>query len=242
MLDALHPLVLGEGDVHHLGTFLTLDPLDTLELWVNQEWVARARAHDGGVLKRNSIGWETLGLPHGLGGLGRQHEEWVSALSVGETLGNDVTNPLVGPEVLSEIRIEWSDVGDEGSRDEGVTNHGELLLLEVDDVLGPSDLLVAETVDETVSEGQVQLKTVGVVLDGLLLGNSLFEQLLKSIDLLDNNADLLLDDGELSQLLVGELLGSVGGLHEWLNLLEDGVVLDDVDDPVAQVSGGRRLL
>ena len=149
---------------------------------------------------------------------------------------------MSGPEVLSESGVEWSNVGNESSGNEGITNHGKLLLFEVLDVFGPTDLLVSQTVNETVGEGEVKLESVGIVLDSLLLGDGGVELSLEGIDLLDDEADLLLDDGELSKLLSCELLGGLGRLHQRLDLLVDAVVDDSVDDPIAQVGSCARLL
>jgi hypothetical protein len=154
MLNSLLPLVLVKSDNHHLGAFLTLDPLDTLKLGINKQRVSGAGVDNGGVLKRDSIGGETLAFPDSLGSFSRKDTKRVNTFCEWNFLGDNVTEPLLTPEILSEDRVKGSNVGDEGSGDEGVTNHGKLLELKSLNVGSPTDILIGETVNETVSKGE----------------------------------------------------------------------------------------
>jgi len=49
------PLALGKLNGHHFGTFFTLDPLDALELRINEEGITFAGNHNSGILKRDAI-------------------------------------------------------------------------------------------------------------------------------------------------------------------------------------------
>lgn len=64
-LDLLLPTGGRELDGDHLASLLTSDPLDTLELWIDEEWVTTARYDDSGVLNRDSIRRKALGGPEG---------------------------------------------------------------------------------------------------------------------------------------------------------------------------------
>lgn len=109
-LDLLEPGFLTKLDDLHLGSLFTLDPLLTLKLWIDDEWVSVAGGDDCGVLKGDSIGWETLSLPDGLIGSVGKDLKWVNTWGDWDGLLSDIWNPLVLPELGSEEVGEWSDV------------------------------------------------------------------------------------------------------------------------------------
>ena len=137
------------------------------------------------------------------------------------------------PEFVSEVRREWSNVGYEGGRNQTVSNHSQLLILEVDNVLLPSDNLISKTINETVGQVERLLKGCSLGNDSLLLCLSFSKIVLQFVHLSDNLRYSLLNLSELLTLLISFLLGGLSRSLERLDNDEDIVVLDDVDDPVS---------
>jgi hypothetical protein len=81
-LDFLKPVLLGKLNDNHFTSFFSFNPFLTLELWIDQEWVSVARDNDRGVLKRDSISWESLCLPDSLIGTVSKNIEWVNSNSL----------------------------------------------------------------------------------------------------------------------------------------------------------------
>jgi len=139
-----------------------------LELWINDEWVSVAGHHDSGVLKGDSIGWEAFCLPDSLVCVVGENCEWVNAGCAWKLPLSDIWKPGLTPKPSSEDGREWSNVRDEGSRDKGVTDHGHSLLLVLDDIVGPSGVLISETVDESVGQVELILQGLSFFLDSSL--------------------------------------------------------------------------
>lgn len=83
-----------------------------------------------------------------------------------------------------------------------------------------------------------------MVLQGLSVfdNSSLFlfsfcKLVLQAIDLFVDLSDLLLNNCEFSLLDLSLCLSGISSIFEWLDLLEDAVILDNVDDPSTQISG-----
>jgi hypothetical protein len=167
-LDLLEPGSLAELDGDHLAALTALDPLLSLELWIDDEWVPVAGHHDGGVLKGDSIGWEAFCLPDSLVCVVGKNCEWVDASCAWKLPLSDIWEPGLTPELSSEIGREWSNVGDEGGGDKGVTDHSHSLLLVLDDIVGPSGVLIGETVDESVGQVELVLQGLSFFLDSSL--------------------------------------------------------------------------
>ena len=56
-----------------------------------------------------------------------------------------------------------------GSGDQSITNHGYSLLSQGANVVVPSDILISETVDQSVGQTQLVLEFLSLVLDSLLV-------------------------------------------------------------------------
>lgn len=65
--------------------------------------------------------------------------------------------------------------------------------------------------------------------------------LLKGVDLFVDDSHLLDNNREFSLLLLGGCLGKIGSILEWLDLLENVVIDNDVDNPGTEESGGLGL-
>jgi len=55
--------------------------------------------------------------------------------------------------------------------------------------------------------------------------------LLEGVDLFIDDSHLLDNNREFSLLCLGGCLGKIGSILEWLDLLENGVIDNDVDNP-----------
>jgi len=95
--DLLKPLLLTELNSNHFSSFSSSDPLLTLQLWINDKWVSVARNNNSGVLKRDSIGWETLSLPNSLISSVGQYFKRINSLSDWDGLLSNIWNPLILP-------------------------------------------------------------------------------------------------------------------------------------------------
>jgi len=84
-------------DTYHLAAFTALDPLLSLKLWIDNQWVPVAGNHDGGVLEGDSIGWETFSLPDSLVCIVSENFEWVDARCAWNLLLSNIWEPGFTP-------------------------------------------------------------------------------------------------------------------------------------------------
>ena len=149
----------------------------------------------------------------------------------------NVWKPRLEPQIVSKGVREGSNIRDECSREQCVTNHGKLLLLERNDVVLPSDIFVGKTIDETVSKVERLLQVSCSGDDGFFLGLSFSELCLKFVHLSDNASDSLLDNSKFFKLLFSFFLRGLSFKLQGLDHDVDIVILDDINDPISQVSG-----
>lgn len=191
---------------------------------VDDERVSQAIVDNGGVLKGHSISREAFSLPSSLIGRAGKDGKGINSLGERNSLLCDIENPLALPKVSSELVVEGTDVRDEGSRQEGVSDHSHTLFSENNDVFFPTLVLVGKTADQSVGEVKFVVESLGAKLDLSLLLLSLGELVLKLLDLGHNAGDLFLDLVKLNQLLLGESLGFLGGIIKRLDVLVNLVV------------------
>jgi len=84
-----------------------------LELWVDDQRIPVAGAHNCSVLSGDSVCREAFSLPDGLLGWGSEDSEWVNALSEWNLLLNNVIKPDLLPKVVPVCVREWTNVRDE---------------------------------------------------------------------------------------------------------------------------------
>jgi len=112
-------------------------------LGIDDERVSRAIVDDSSILERHSISGEAFSLPSGLVSGAGEHGQRVDSFTEWNLSNHDVLEPLVFPEVSSELVVEWSNVGDEGCGQESVTDHGHTVFSQENDVLFPAFVLVS---------------------------------------------------------------------------------------------------
>jgi len=110
-------------------------------------------------------------------------------------------------------------------------------VLELNNVVLPTDVLIGETINETVGQIKRLSESGSLSNHSFFLGFSLGEVCSESVHLSDNCCNALLHNSKLFCLLISFSLGFIGSLLQWLDLLVDIVVTNDVDDPISQVGG-----
>jgi hypothetical protein len=233
---------LGKLDGHHFSAFFTLNPLDALELGINEEGVTFAGHHNTGILKRDAISGQALCLPDSLvRGSGKNFKR-IDTISEGNLLLNNVIKPLLRPKHGTENRVEGTDVGYESGRDQSVTNHSKTFKLESFNIGHPTYTFISKTVNETVSKRKLTSQFLGIVNDSLFLSDSFCKLLLEFINFVNDNLDFSLHFGELSHLFVSQFLSGSSRFHQRRYLLVDRVIFHNVNNPITQVTSSRRLL
>jgi hypothetical protein len=91
------PTVLSQLHRNEVATFEALDPLDTLELRVNDQRVTRAFSNNGSVLQRDAIGGKTLVAPLGMVSRIRQDPKRIDAFGERNSFFSNIAQPDVLP-------------------------------------------------------------------------------------------------------------------------------------------------
>ena len=107
-----------------------------------------------------------------------KNQKRVNSLGDWNVLGENIWQPGLFPDFLSEDVIERTDVGDESGRHEGITDHGSSLVFHRDNVDVPSLVLICQTVSESIGKTKLVKELLGLVLDLLFCGDGIGELLL----------------------------------------------------------------
>ena len=221
-----------------VGRLAPADPVDALQLRVDDQRVARAAHDDGRVLEREPIGRQTLGHPDSLRGHVGEQLKRVKHLGGRELSAAQVGYPRLLPQLVPELGVERPNVRNEGRGDHHVAHEHRLLLTEELHVGGPAHALVLEAVDETLGEGELLSGGRCLGDQRVLLLSRLHQLVLQRRLARVERVHVLVDCGELlvrfAELVHRLLQQPTLGRH----IEVDVVVDEDVDYPVAEA--GRR--
>mmetsp|Transcript_175347 Transcript_175347/g.562465 ORF Transcript_175347/g.562465 Transcript_175347/m.562465 type:complete len:721 (+) Transcript_175347:2410-4572(+) len=194
------------GDIDVLLLAHVANPAVRLALWVDHEWPASATGDHDAVLDGQVVGRQAgnVPLPH----LGRVDEHVVN-LPIGVRLqaeGNCLLKPCCG-EVLAELGGEGAGVGDEASRQQDVPDDKAEVLFQDRTRRVPADGLVAQTAQQLLGAVQLEDAVLGIGLELIGLGLCTLQLCLKRGDIVEDDFQLCLLDG---QLLIRLILGRLG--------------------------------
>lgn len=130
-VQGVKPVLLIGVQAHQVLFQTTSQPDLSLQLGIDDQGPTSRTGDDGGVLNGHGISGKVFVLPLGLLGFSGQHFKRSDVVSDGDLEFDDVGQPLLGPEVHSELKGEGSDVGDEGGGQKTISNNGLSLVHEL---------------------------------------------------------------------------------------------------------------
>jgi hypothetical protein len=91
------------------------DPVNSLTLWINHEWVSGGSGNHDTVLDGKFIWWKTLEVPLSYCGSIDQEFSQLKILRYWNSFGNKIRVEVLIEELGTEIGIEWTTIRDESA-------------------------------------------------------------------------------------------------------------------------------
>ena len=242
VLQGTHVVRVSEvDDLHVVRLFHLFDPLVGLVLGIDEKGPPPGVRDNNGIVDGELVVGQSRDAP--LSDLDRVAE----TLLQGENIAARDTPLLAlgGPllrETLPEGHGEDSQVGDESSGNQNVSQNVLLLLREALSGLAPPLPLSAQSTDQSLRSLELLRADLDLVLEPLLLGDGLLKLVLQQGQLILELLELGLLDLQAGHDLAVLGFGLGEGLLLWRDNLRDSVVRVDRKDPLTQtLRSGRSL-
>jgi len=95
----------------------------------------------------------------------------------------------------------------------------------------PSDVLISKTINKSVGQTELGIESFSFIFYSLLVGFSFCQFSFQVINMFIDLSYFLNDNFKLFSLSISGGLGFICGVLQWLDLLEDSIVIDNVYNP-----------
>lgn len=154
-----------------ISFLLFFDPDVSLQLGVDDQGVTFGRSEDGTIFNGHGIRRQTISVPNSNLSFIRQNLDWVDFGSHRDLVLDEIFLEEIVDHMFSVLLIEGTGVGDESGGNEHVTSNQLLFGVDSDDGIGPTFVLGTQRSDQSLSQVQSGLATVGLFQGSVFLSH-----------------------------------------------------------------------